>query len=195
MRHNRIIKLISVSITEDAIGNQIETPTEREIFANEFYVSSGEFYNAAVTGLKPEKMFEIYSYEYQGEEKLKHDDKIYNIIRTEARGDKIRLTCEKILADEGTPFAAYLASLTVGILPLVPAFSPAIIAYIVRTTNANDVITAIPQDQDATIVVKLNNVAMTNGAVATWIAGTNTVTVTVTNGTDTMIYTVTVIKT
>ena len=99
MRHNQIIKLISVKITDDDIGNQVETPSERRIFANQFYVSSGEFYNAAVTGLKPEKMFEIYSYEYQDEEKLKHDDKIYRIIRTEARGDKVRLTCERVIAD------------------------------------------------------------------------------------------------
>ena len=100
MRHNQVIKLISITITEDAIGNQIETPTEREIFANEFSVSSGEFYNAAVTGLRPAKMFEIYSWEYQGEERLKHDAITYRIIRTEAKGEKLRLTCERIIADE-----------------------------------------------------------------------------------------------
>lgn len=99
MRHNQIIKLISVKITDDDIGNQVETPSERQIFANQFYVSSSEFYNAAVTGLKPEKMFEIYSWEYKGEGKLKHDGVTYRIIRTEARGDKARLTCEKVTAD------------------------------------------------------------------------------------------------
>lgn len=195
MRHNQIIKLITQTIFADGIGNQIETLTERQVFANEFYVNSSEFYQAAVTGLKPEKRFEIYLWEYLGEEKLKQDDIVYRIIRTEARGEKIRLTCEKIIADEGTPFAAYLASLTVGVLPLVPVFSPAIIAYIVRTTNANDVITAISQDPTATIIVKLNNVAMINGTAATWVAGTNTVTVTVTKGADTLTYTIVAYKT
>ena len=99
MRHNQVIKLISVTITEDDIGNQIETPTERDIFANEFYVGSSEFYSAAVAGLKPERQFEIYSLEYQDEEKLKCDDIPYRIIRTETRGDKTRLSCEKVAAD------------------------------------------------------------------------------------------------
>ena len=100
MRHNQIIKLINVTVTEDSIGNQVALATERTVYANEFYVNQSEFYNASVAGLKPEKQFELYSYEYQGEPKLKHDTDTYNIIRTEKRGDKIRLTCERILADE-----------------------------------------------------------------------------------------------
>jgi len=100
MRHNQIIKLINVIVTEDAIGNQIASTTERTVYANEYYVSQSEFYNAAVADLKPEKQFEIYSYEYQDEPKLEHDGVTYNIIRTEKRGDKIRLTCERIIADE-----------------------------------------------------------------------------------------------
>ena len=100
MRHNQIIKLINVIVTEDAIGNQTASTTERAVYANEYYVSQSEFYNAAVADLKAEKQFEIYSYEYQDEPKLEHDGKVYNVIRTEKRGDKIRLTCERIIADE-----------------------------------------------------------------------------------------------
>ena len=100
MRHNQIIKLITVTVTEDSIGNQVALTTERTVYANEFYVNQSEFYNASVAGLKPEKQFELYSYEYQGEPKLKHDTDTYNIIRAEKRGDKIRLTCERIIADE-----------------------------------------------------------------------------------------------
>ena len=100
MRHNQIIKLINVIVAEDAIGNQIASTTERTVFANEYYVSQSEFYNAAVAGLKPEKQFEMYSYEYQDEPKLEHNGVTHNIIRTEKRGDKIRLTCERIIADE-----------------------------------------------------------------------------------------------
>jgi len=100
MRHNQIIKLINVIVTEDAIGNQIASTIERTVYANEYYVSQSEFYNAAVADLKAEKQFEIYSYEYQDEPKLEHDGKVYNVIRTEKRGDKTRLTCERIIADE-----------------------------------------------------------------------------------------------
>ena len=44
MRHNQIIKLINVIVTEDAIGNQIASTTERAVYANEYYVSQSEFY-------------------------------------------------------------------------------------------------------------------------------------------------------
>lgn len=99
MRFKDIIYLINVTITEDEIGNQIETPTERMVYANEYSVNSNEYYNAAMTGLRPAKTFEIYSFEYQGEDRLKHNGIIYRIIRAETRGEKTRLTCEKVAAD------------------------------------------------------------------------------------------------
>ena len=99
MRHNQVINLISVTITEDDIGNQLETPTERQVFANEFSVSSAEFYNAAVAGLRLGKVFEIYSFEYQNESKLKHNGITYHIIRTDTRGEKTRISCERVAAD------------------------------------------------------------------------------------------------
>lgn len=99
MRHDQVIYLLSVTVTEDEIGNQVETVTERMVFANELAVTSEEFYNAAATGLRPAKRFEIYSFEYQGEDRLKHDGVVYRIIRTEKRGEKIRLTCERVAAD------------------------------------------------------------------------------------------------
>jgi len=100
-RPDQAIFLISVAITNDEIGNQIETPTERMVFAEELAVFSSEFYNAALTGLRPEKMFEIYTQEYAGEAKLKHNGAIYRIIRTSLgkTKEKTRLTCEKVGAD------------------------------------------------------------------------------------------------
>jgi len=95
MRHHDVISLISIKYEEDEIGNQIPVETERQVFANEFSVSSSEFYNASVAGLKPTRAFEIYSFEYQGEGKLKHEGTKYQIIRTEKRGEKMRLTCER----------------------------------------------------------------------------------------------------
>jgi len=100
MRYDQVIYLMSVTVTEDEIGNQIKTMTERMVFANELSVSSQEFYNAAVTGLRPTKRFEIHSFEYQGEDRLKHDGVMYRIIRTEKRGEKTRITCERVAADE-----------------------------------------------------------------------------------------------
>lgn len=101
MRAKELIYLISTSITADDIGNQIETPTERLVFAEELAVFSNEFYNAAASGLRAEKMLEIYNGEYQGEARLKYQDKLYRIIRTSLgkTPEKTRLTCERVVAD------------------------------------------------------------------------------------------------
>jgi hypothetical protein len=99
MRFKEVISLISVTYTEDEIGNRIEVPVERKIFANEFSVGASEYYNAALVGLRPAKQFEIYSFEYRGEDRLKHDGALYRIIRVETRGERTRLTCERVAAD------------------------------------------------------------------------------------------------
>lgn len=107
MRFKDVIYLISVIVQKDENGhpmtdengNPIEILTERMVYANEYSVSSSEYYNAAMTGLRPAKQFEIYSFEYQGEDRLKHNGVTYRIIRAETRGEKTRLTCERVAAD------------------------------------------------------------------------------------------------
>lgn len=95
MRHDQVIYLITETITSDSIGNQVKTPSERMVYANEFSVGASEFYAAAQTDLKPERSFEVYAFEYQGETRLKHDGVTYKIIRTQGKGEKLRLTCER----------------------------------------------------------------------------------------------------
>ncbi|WP_169908364.1 phage head closure protein [Metabacillus halosaccharovorans] len=92
MRHKDVIFLLSITITVDEIGNQIEQSQEREVFANEFDISTTEYYQAGALGLKPEKKFEVYNFEYNGETKFKYNNDIYDIIRTQTKGEKIRLT-------------------------------------------------------------------------------------------------------
>jgi head-tail adaptor len=195
MRHNRVIYLLTATVTGDAVGNQVEALVERKIYANEYSVSSSEFYNAALIGLKPSKAFEIYSYEYQDESRLKHDDIIYKITRTQARGDKLVLYCERAGADTNLQYGANLAALTIGTLALSPVFSGALTTYTATTANATTVITAVAVKSTATVAVKLNGVAHVNGTAATWAAGSNTVQITVTFGAVSKIYTVTVAKT
>ncbi|MBC2722338.1 phage head-tail adapter protein [Desulfosporosinus sp.] len=98
-RPDQAVFLVSSTITSDEIGNQIKTLTERLVFAEELSVGSGEFYNAALNGLRPSKRFEIYVREYLGEAKLKHNGINYRIIRTGGKGEKIELTCEAVAAD------------------------------------------------------------------------------------------------
>ena len=66
-----VVKLISVTVTENDMGDIIETPTEREVFADKQSIRQSEFYQAAATGLRPELMFAVRSIDYNQEPKLK----------------------------------------------------------------------------------------------------------------------------
>jgi hypothetical protein len=94
-----VIYLISSAISTDSIGNQIETAAERKVYANEYSVGSGEYYNAALNGLRPAKMFEIYTFEYREEAKLRHNSTTYRVVRSLGKGEKMLLTCERVGAD------------------------------------------------------------------------------------------------
>ena len=56
-----VVKLISVTVTENDMGDIIETPVEREVFADKQSIRQSEFYQAAATGLRPELMFVVRS--------------------------------------------------------------------------------------------------------------------------------------
>src|SRR5690606_30293083 len=99
MRHKDVIQLVSVTIGEDELGNQIEQETMRQVFANEFSISDRDFYNAGIQGLRPEKLFEIYVLDYQNGPKFIHNGIKYLTIRTETRDKKIRLTGDKVIDD------------------------------------------------------------------------------------------------
>lgn len=91
---------------------------------------------------------------------------------------------------------ANLASLKLGAAALSPAFASGTTTYTAATTNASNVVNAIPADADAEIEVKLNGSEIPNGSAAAWAAGSNTLAVKVTaaDGTTTKTYTVTVTK-
>lgn len=94
--------------------------------------------------------------------------------------------------------SARLVSLSVGTLPLTPAFDPDVTSYTAATTNATNIIRATPEIGTATVAIANGATAVTNGSAATWADGSNTLTATVTNGTGesatTKTYTVTVTK-
>lgn len=99
--------------------------------------------------------------------------------------------------EEGTKSSdATLSSLSLGSAALSPAFSASTVSYTAATTNATNVINAVPAAAGAQVAVTVNNEAVDNGSAATWTTGSNTVKVTVTaeDGTTTKTYTVTVTK-
>lgn len=96
---------------------------------------------------------------------------------------------------------ADLASLSLGAAKLSPAFAAATTTYTATTTNASNVINAIPADAGATIeITNTHDTDQTdsyqNGQAVVWATGANTLKVKVTaaNGTSNKTYTVTVTK-
>lgn len=84
----------------DEYGNQVVVDTETVILCGLKSVNRTEFYNAAVTGLKPELVFVVHGYEYSGQAKVKFEDQKYRVIRTYAPNfEEVELTCEKVVAD------------------------------------------------------------------------------------------------
>ncbi len=101
MRFDKAIFLMAATAESDEVGNQVQTYTERLVYGEELYLGTYEYYNASVAGMRLEKKFEIYTREYRGESKLKHDDVIYYIIRTSPgkTSEKVWLTCERVGSD------------------------------------------------------------------------------------------------
>lgn len=100
MRHNKVIYLgEKTTITDDDLNQKDNFNYNKLVYANEYSISSSEYYNAAVNDLKPEKEFEIYSFEYNGEERFKYEGEEYKIIRTQGSGEKIKLIGEKVASN------------------------------------------------------------------------------------------------
>ena len=98
---NDMIELVSVVNAKNSMGDTIETLTYQAVFADDLSVRQSEHYQAMATGLRPEKMFEVNSIEYQGQGRVRHpvgsSGKIYTIIRTYKKGEKTELVCQGLV--------------------------------------------------------------------------------------------------
>lgn len=80
----------------DEAGDTSYKQDERKVFSHKLSIGQSEFYQAHTTGLKPELKVEMRSCEYRGEEKLRLENRIYNIVRTYDKQDGIiQLICSK----------------------------------------------------------------------------------------------------
>lgn len=72
-------------------GEITETMVYREVFANKKSVRQSEFYQAATVGLRPELIFEVHSFEFNNDEKLRYpvgeEGTEYSIIRVFDKGE------------------------------------------------------------------------------------------------------------
>lgn len=81
------ITLITTEYTQDDLGEWIETREESTVFAYVSSVTMSEFYEAGLQGFKPEFRFSVWMSEYDEQEVLEYNDKVYTIYRTYMRDD------------------------------------------------------------------------------------------------------------
>lgn len=81
------ISLIKTEYAQDSIGEWTETTSKKNVFSYVSSVTMTEFYQAGLQGMKPEFRFLVWISEYDGEETLEYDGKIYTIYRTYIRDD------------------------------------------------------------------------------------------------------------
>ena len=88
-----IVYLINEEATgTDADGNEIIERTERKVFCQVRGISRAEFYDAATDNLKPEIAVTVSNkIDYHGEKLARYHGKLYDIIRTDWRGDAVEL--------------------------------------------------------------------------------------------------------
>lgn len=99
MRFDAVIDLVALTYTQDAIGQEVAARTSRQVYANEFAVSSAEYYDAGRNGMKPERQYQVRSVDYADEKLLTVDDLEYEIIRTQRRGEWTLLSCQRTVAN------------------------------------------------------------------------------------------------
>lgn len=99
MRFDKVILVVTLSYTKDAIGQEIATQSLRQIYANEFYLSAAEFYEAGRNGLKPERQYQVRACDYSDETELVVDGVQFEIIRVDRRGEWTRLTCQRFIGN------------------------------------------------------------------------------------------------
>lgn len=94
------ILLLKSSYESDELGNQIPTTTETPVFAKIISASSSEFWKAGQTGLGADYKAIVWSFEYNGEGKVKYADTVYEVYRTYKVGDKMELYLRKAIGTQ-----------------------------------------------------------------------------------------------
>lgn len=87
------IKLITPVMTDDIYGiPQPGTPIEVEVMARVGSVTAAEFLEGGRNGLRPEFVFKMFLYDYDGQKIVEYEGKQYEVYRTYmAKSDTIEL--------------------------------------------------------------------------------------------------------
>lgn len=81
-------------------GEVIKDAVYRKVYANKKSVRQSEFYQGATAGMKPELVFEIRAAEYRNEEYVRHNGKLYTIVRMYEKTENVELTVTSFVGGE-----------------------------------------------------------------------------------------------
>ena len=101
MLWNDVIELVKEVPGENDMGDSIVVREYKEVFANEKGIRQSEFYQAMANGLKPELMYEISKFDYEGEKQIRvNKEKLYNVIRTyPTKNERLEIICEGLVGE------------------------------------------------------------------------------------------------
>ena len=73
-------------------GEPIKSITYKSVYASKKAVTNAEFYKASALGLKPELIFRLHTFDYDDEQFVKFNDKVYTILRAAESGEFLEIT-------------------------------------------------------------------------------------------------------
>ena len=81
--YNDVITLLTITETENDIGDLIETISKKEVFAQVRSIGMKENYESLAVGLKPELTFILADYyDYDDQEFIEYNTVRYKVLRT-----------------------------------------------------------------------------------------------------------------
>jgi SPP1 family predicted phage head-tail adaptor len=96
MDRSDVIKLISVTRTQDKYGQFVDTETSRQVYCQVGSITQSEFYEGGRNGLNPEYRFTVFFADYEDETIIEYKGKRYAVYRTYlARNDRLELYVER----------------------------------------------------------------------------------------------------
>ena len=81
------------------------TETITEVFANRLSVGYSEYYKADMAGYKAELKYDVYSFEYSGQQIVEAGNVRYKVLRTYVHGELTELTLTDMPAPQNEPAA------------------------------------------------------------------------------------------
>ena len=99
MTYDNEVKLITRTLTEDSLAQQIESaPVYTTVLCSEKAIKYSEFYKGAQSGIRPEITLIIHRFEYSGQKEVEYLGQTLKVIRTyPISSEEIELICGDIV--------------------------------------------------------------------------------------------------